>query len=108
MQRAGGPRAKNLLDQTISFTQSSHTYWQPYNPRGNLLYKMQNKVKTFSALRNFENEFVDYESYTARDQFKEIYLDLFKAFRRGDKVILNRSLSQGMYKVSSFIQYLVS
>lgn len=32
------------LDKTLSFTQSSFTYKDPYNPRGNIVYKMRNKV----------------------------------------------------------------
>jgi len=30
-------------------------------------------------------------------QFREIYGDLFNAYRRGDKVILQRSLSEPMF-----------
>ena len=63
-------------------------------------------MQTFSAVRSMENEFVDYETYTVRDQFKEIYLDLFKAYKRGDKVILKRSLAEQMYDVSMIILFL--
>ena len=100
MQRARGAASSKLLDQTISYTQSSFAYKDPYVPNMSFMNSMKNKMQTFSAVRSIENEFVDYESYTVRDQFREIYLDLFKAFRRNDKVILTRSLSSPMYAVS--------
>ena len=69
-------------------------------PKGGIVYKVKNKVQSFVAMRNMENEFVDFKTYQMHDQFKEVYVDLFNAFRRSDKVILNRSLSQSMYEVS--------
>jgi len=40
---------------------------------------------------------VDFKTYYLQDQMKDIYLDLSNAFKRADKVILSRSLSQPMY-----------
>ena len=65
------------------------------------MYKAKNKFQTFVALRNIENEFVDFKSYQIHDQYKEIYSDLWTAFKRSDKVILSRSLSQSMYEYNS-------
>ena len=62
---------------------------------------MKNKVRTFLTMRSLENEFVDFKSYQIQDQFTEIYTDLFEAFRRGDKVVLNRSLSKNMYEFNA-------
>ena len=86
-------KAKNRvnLDHTFSFTQSSLAYKDPYQPRANPAYKMKNKVQSFFAMRNIENEFVDFKSYNLDRQFREIYTDLFTAFKRGDKVIMQRS-----------------
>ena len=81
------------LDKTLSYTQSSFTYKDPYSPNRSLLLKARNKVWTFLATRNIENEFIDFKTFTMENQFKEIYLDLHHAYKRGDKVILQRSLS---------------
>ena len=48
-------------------------------------------------MRYVEKQFPDFKTYMIHDQFRNIYLDLYKAYRVGDKVILNRSLSQPMY-----------
>lgn len=88
--------ANKLLDQTIAFTTSSTQYYDPYRPRGNPLYKVQNKVKNFIGVRTFENEFVDYDYMKMDVHFNKIYADLQAAYRRRDKVILSRSLSSQM------------
>ena len=95
-------RNKVNLDNTLSFTTSSFTYKDPYQPKANLLYKARNKLWTFFAMRNIENEFVDFKSYNIDQQFREIYSDLWLAQKRGDKVNLQRSLSESMmaYSVS--------
>ena len=100
------PRPRVNLDKTLSFTQSSFTYKDPYNPKGNLLYKAKNKVHTFFSLRNMENEFIDFKTFHLDTQFREIYTDLYNSYKRGDKVILQRSLSEPMFEVSLFKLYL--
>jgi hypothetical protein len=57
-----GP-TKKYLDSTIAFTQSSFAYKDPYMPKGNPIYKLKNRVLTFTALRQIENEFVDFKTY---------------------------------------------
>ena len=52
-----------MMDSAIAFTESSMTYYQPFQPKGNFLYKMQNSVKTFLGLRQIENEFIDFKVY---------------------------------------------
>ena len=89
---------KKLLDHTIAFTQSSYAYKDPYLPKGGLIYSIKNSAQTFLALRSIENEFLDFKTYKIHRDFKDIYSDLFSAYKRGDKVILNRSLSQPMYE----------
>ena len=86
------------LDKTLSYTQSSFTYKDPFNPKLSLLMKMRNKVWTFFAVRNIENEFIDFKVHALDEQFKEIYHDLYQAYKRGDKVILQRSLSEPMFE----------
>jgi hypothetical protein len=49
------------LDKTLSYTQSSFTYKDPFNPNRSLLMKARNKVWTFFAVRNIENEFIDFK-----------------------------------------------
>lgn len=56
-------RNKVNLDQTLTYTQSSHAYKNPYNPNANPLVKMQKKVSTFFSVRNIENEFIDFRNY---------------------------------------------
>jgi hypothetical protein len=92
-------RNKVNLDKTLSYTQSSFTYKDPYNPSGSVIYKMRNKIRTFFSLRNVENEFIDFKTFHVNQQFKEIYTDLYNAYKRGDKVILTRSLSESMFEV---------
>ena len=87
------------LDKTLAFTQSSFFYKDPFNPKGGLLYKAKNKVQTFFSLRNVENEFIDFKTFHVDTQFREIYHDLFNAYRRNDKVVLHRSLSESMFEV---------
>ena len=48
-------------------------------------------------IRNIENEFIDFKVHNLEKQFNEIYGDLHAAYRRGDKVILQRSLSEPMF-----------
>lgn len=62
---------------------------------------MKNKVWTFFSLRNVENEFIDFKVLYVDKQFDEIYNDLHNAYKRNDKVILQRSLSEAMFLVSS-------
>lgn len=76
------------LDKTLSYTQSSFTYKDPYNPNRPLLSKMRNSIWTFFAIRNIENEFIDFKTHNIQDQFSEIYTDLHNAYKRADKVIL--------------------
>ncbi len=90
-------RNKVNLDKTLSYTQSSFTYKDPYDPARPLLLKLRNRVWTFFSVRNVENEFIDFKVYNMDKQFREIYGDLFNAYRRGDKVILQRSLSEPMF-----------
>jgi hypothetical protein len=90
------------LDKTLTFTQSSFAYKDPYNPKGSIVYKARNKLQTFFSLRNIENEFIDFKSFHIDSQFREIYHDLHIAFKRGDKVILQRSLSDPMFEVIPF------
>lgn len=52
---------------------------------------------TFFSLRNIENEFVDFKTYNLDQQFREVYGDLSTAYKRNDKVNLQRSLSESMY-----------
>lgn len=86
------------LDKTLSYTQSSFTYKDPYSPQRNMLLYLRNKVWTFFSVRNIENEFIDFKVFNLDHQFKEIYVDLHNAYRRGDKVILQRSLSEPMFE----------
>ena len=91
--------SKVNLDKTLAFTQSSFFYKDPYNPKGGLLYKAKNKVQTFFSLRNVENEFIDFKTFHVDTQFREIYHDLYNGYRRNDKVVLHRSLSESMFEV---------
>jgi hypothetical protein len=86
------------LDKTLSYTQSSFTYKDPFNPNRPLLSKLRNRVWTFFATRNIENEFIDFKTHVISEQFTEIYTDLHSAYKRGDKVILQRSLSEPMFE----------
>ena len=51
------------LDKTLSYTQSSFAYKDPYQPKGSLSNKVKGKIQSFFATRNIENEFVDFKSY---------------------------------------------
>lgn len=86
------------LDKTLSYTQSSFTYKDPYNPNRPLLSSMRNRIWTFFAVRNIENEFIDFKTHNLQQQFSEIYTDLHNAYKRSDKVILQRSLSEPMFE----------
>jgi hypothetical protein len=81
-------RNKVNLDKTLSYTQSSFTYKDPYSPNRNMLLKARNSVWTFFSVRNIENEFIDFKVFNLENQFKEIYTDLHSAYKRADKVIL--------------------
>ncbi len=81
-------RNKINLDKTLSYTQSSFTYKDPYSPTRSPLLKARNAVWTFFSVRNIENEFIDFKIFNLDSQFKEIYVDLHSAYKRADKVIL--------------------
>ena len=76
------------LDKTLAFTKSSFAYKDPYLVGGGFYYKMMNKFKSFMAIRNIENEFVDFKSYNLKSQFNQINTSIFKAYNKGDKVNL--------------------
>ena len=86
------------LDKTLSYTQSSFTYKDPYTPHRPFLLKARNSIWTFFAIRNIENEFIDFKTFNMTKQFHEIYVDLHSAYKRSDKVILQRSLSEPMHE----------
>ena len=65
---------------------------------GGLFYKLSNKVATFMALRNIENEFVDFKTYNVNKNFKEINSSVHIAFTKRDKVRLQKSLSESMFQ----------
>ena len=48
-------------------------------------------------MRNIENEFVDFKGYNIATQLRENYEGLSVAYKRGDRVTLNRSLSTSMF-----------
>ena len=50
------------------------------------------------ALRNIENEFVDFKSYNVNKHFKEINSNVYMAFNKRDKVRLQKSLSESMFE----------
>ena len=89
-------RNKVNLDKTLSYTQSSYTYKDPFNPNRSFLMKLKNRIHTALSVRNIENEFIDFKPHNLQGQFSEIYADLHAAYKRGDKVILQRSLSEPM------------
>ena len=91
-------RNKVNLDKTLSYTQSSFTYKDPFDPARPLLLKLKNKLWTFLSVRNVENEFIDFKVFNMDKQFREIYTDLHNAYKRGDKVTLQRSLSEPMFE----------
>ena len=84
------------LDKTLSYTQSSFTYKDPYHPNRSLPMKFRNKFINFFMIRNLENEFIDFKTYNIEKQFREIYHDLHNGYKRTDKVIMQRSLSEPM------------
>lgn len=85
------------LDRTLNFTVSSFAYKDPYQSAAiNPLLGLRNRIWTFFAFRNLENEFTDFRRYTLEKQFQEIYSELAASYRRSDKVVLSRSLSESM------------
>ena len=74
------------LDKTLAFTKSSFAYKDPYMVNGGILYKVMSKVKSFVAIRNIENEFIDFKSYHLDSQFRDINASVFKAYTKSDKV----------------------
>lgn len=97
-------RNKVNLDKTLSYTQSSFTYKDPFDPNRSLLLKLRNSLWTFFSVRNVENEFIDFKVFNMDHQFKEIYGDLHAAYKRSDKVILQRSLSEPMFEYVKALQ----
>ena len=57
------------------------------------------------AIRNIENEFVDFKSYNLDSQFREIQQSVYKAYQKSDKVNLQRSLSEGMYNYAVALRH---
>lgn len=54
---------KANLDKTLSYTQSSFTYKDPYQPKGGMLYFVRNRLQSYFATRNIENEFIDFKTF---------------------------------------------
>ena len=86
------------LENTLKHTVSSMTYKDPFRPHGGLIYKLRNWMQTFFWVRNIENEFVDFKTFYLQDQIPEIYHDLVEAYKRNDKVTLQRSLADPFYQ----------
>ena len=76
------------LDKTLAFTKSSFAYKDPYLVNGGPLYIISNKIKSFVAIRNIENEFIDFKSYHLDTQFRDINSSVYKAYAKADKVNL--------------------
>ena len=72
-------------------------YKDPYLLNGGPIYKLFGKIKSFLAIRNIENEFVDFKSYNIDSQFREINENVYKAYMKNDKVNMQRSLSESMF-----------
>ena len=89
------------LDKTLQFTKSSFAYHDPYQLNGGIIYQIMNKIKNFIAIRNIENEFVDFKELHIQSQFKDINSSAYKAYSRSDKVNLKRSLSESMYNLAT-------
>ena len=53
------------------------------------------------AIRNIENEFIDFKSYHLDTQFRDINASVYKAYAKADKVNLQRSLSEAMFAHST-------
>ena len=85
------------LDKTLAFTKSSFAYKDPYIIGAGPYYQVLNRARSFMAIRNIENEFVDFKSYNLDQQFREINKSVYKAYQKGDKVNLQRSLSESMF-----------
>ena len=92
------------LDKTLAFTKSSFAYKDPYLINGGLLYKLTNRFQSFIAMRNIENEFIDFKSYTFDSQFRDVSASVFKAYNKNDKVNLQRSLSEAMFNWATSIR----
>ena len=87
---------KVSLDRTLTFTHSSFTYKDPYNPNMSFQQRLLGKMRSFFANRYIENEFIDFKSDKIVPQLTEIYSDLGLAYKRRDKTTLTRSLSESM------------
>ena len=74
------------LDKTLAFTKSSFAYKDPYMINGGPAYAILNKIKSFVAIRNIENEFIDFKSYHLDTQFRDINSSVFRAYAKADKV----------------------
>ena len=85
------------LDKTLSFTKSSYAYKDPYIIGGGPLYQLASRARTFMAIRNIENEFVDFKTHHMQEQFIDINYRLYRAFQKNDKVNMQRSLSDSMF-----------
>jgi len=92
------------LDKTLAFTKSSFAYKDPYMIDGGPYYKMMSKFRSFMAIRNIENEFIDFKNYNLDSQFRMINNSVYKAYQKHDKVNLQRSLSEAMYNYSTSLR----
>ena len=54
--------------------------------------------ETNRTTKSLEKQFVDFKPFYVDTQFREIYSELYFAYRKRDLVILQRSLSDNMYE----------
>jgi hypothetical protein len=71
----------------------------PYLLNRPLLEKFKGTLQTYAHTRRLERHFSDFKSFYVDTQFREIYHDLYTACKRGDLVVLQRSLSDPLFEV---------
>ena len=76
----------------------------PYILNKPLLDKVRGGIQTYVHTRAIEKLFSDFKSFYVDTQFREIYHDLYTGYRRRDLVTLQRSLSDPLYEVITFLR----
>jgi hypothetical protein len=70
-----------------------------------LLSRFSGRYRSYQTTKALEKKFLDFKPFYIDTQFREIYHDLYLAYKRRDLVILQRSLSDPMYEVMKRMPY---
>ncbi len=82
----------------LTLAKCSNILKDPYNNKSrNLFYLFKNKILTFMSTKNFENYFLDFNTYNFSTFAKQIFDEVGYGLRTGNLDLFARNLNENVY-----------